>query len=141
MRAGVEVAVAADERRPLPARQALCPTPVTPAVPTEFLGQVVELAGQAAEAGGVVEKILGAEKEAAVGALRPGGVRWVVSRRAGASVSSDATSVPPTTIEPAAAAIASRMVDLPVPFSPTKKITGAGKVNSPRPRTRGRSNG
>ena len=47
--------------------------------------------------------------------------------------------VPPSALKPYATAIASRSVDLPVPFSPTKKVTGgfelytaSGKVSDYR---------
>jgi hypothetical protein len=68
-------------------------------------------------------------------------VRCEASRRAYPSVGSSLTSSPPTVIEPAPAAIASRIVDLPVPFSPTKKVTGDRNSISSNVRTTGRSNG
>ncbi len=44
-------------------------------------------------------------------------------------------------MKPQEAAIASNSVDLPEPFSPTRKVTGERSVNSPRCRTAGRENG
>ena len=48
--------------------------------------------------------------------------------------------VPPSALKPQATATASSRVDLPVPFSPTRKVTPAGKrrgcSRSPRARTR-----
>ncbi len=40
---------------------------------------------------------------------------------------------PPSASKPMATAMASRMVDLPVPFSPTKKVTGELKSTVPLP--------
>jgi hypothetical protein len=51
--------------------------------------------------------------------------------------------VPPSGLNPAATAIASTSVDLPLPFSPTRKVT-AGSSSSAAPasaRTAGMENG
>lgn len=50
-------------------------------------------------------------------------------------------SSPPTAIEPLVTAMASSRVDLPLPFSPTKNVTGDSRVTSPSCRTTGKVKG
>ena len=57
--------------------------------------------------------------------------------RAPASVGSRSRSRPPTATAPAPAARPSRRVDLPQPFSPTRKVTGARKSRRSRSRKSG----
>jgi len=49
--------------------------------------------------------------------------------------------LPPSALKPIATAIASSRVDLPEPFSPTKKVTCGCRGNRPSARTTGRENG
>jgi hypothetical protein len=63
------------------------------------------------------------------------------SRRWASSVASVARSADPTAGSPAAEAIPSNSVDLPEPFSPTKKVTAVGKASADNSRMTGTENG
>ena len=53
------------------------------------------------------------------------------------SVEKEKLREPPSGLNPAAMAMASRMVDLPLPFSPVKMVTGLCSENAPHSRTAG----
>ena len=87
------------------------------------------------------EEVLGAQEEPALGAGRPGQGERAGERADALERRSSAASALPAAIARDAIATASRIVDLPEPFSPTNIVTGVSKLMPGNERIAGRSRG